>query len=122
MFIYKWFIVWVCTRTKSRSAQTDFSISSDWNFSQVSTGNKKVEHNLLAYINWTSSSQSSHKEWFQVVSSDGQVRSREVLLPYLGSAFIDEYSSCLYGYTYYLRERREHIINPTTLVRGKWES
>lgn len=104
------------------AAQTGFNITANWSYGQVSTANTKLDHNLLAYVNWQSSSETSHKEWFQVVNSNAEARSSEVLFSYLGSGYISEYSSVLKGYNYYLRARREHIVNASTRVTGQWES
>lgn len=102
--------------------QTGFSITANSSYSAKSTENLKMDHALQAYVNWQTSSHSSHKEWFQVVNSNSEIRSESVLFSYLGAGFIPEYSSCMYGYYYYLRARREHITNPTTTVKGIWES
>ncbi len=113
------FTVATCTVS---AEQTSFSITANSSYSAKSSANLKTDHVLQAYVNWQNSSEGSHKEWFQVVNSNSEVRSESVLFSYLGAGFITEYSSCTYGYNYYLRARREHILNSTTTVRGTWES
>ena len=104
------------------AAQTGFSITANSSYSAKSSANLKSDNVLQAYVKWQRSSYGSHKEWFQVVNSNSEIRSESVLFSYLGTGFIPEYSSCKNGYNYYLRARREHIINPSTKVEGVWES
>lgn len=104
------------------AASTGFVITSNSSYGDKSSANTKLDYNTTAYINWQSSSQSSHNEWFQIVNSNNEARSDEYLFPYLTANTMPEYSSMKYGYYYYLRARREHIINPQTTVRGTWES
>ena len=102
--------------------QTSFSIKSNSNYLAKSSANIKLDYNKMAYVDWTSSNYKSHNEWVQVVNSNSEIRSESVLFAYCGDGTIDEYDSVTYGYYYYLRARREHIINPTTTVKGNWES
>lgn len=104
------------------AAYTDFSIKANSSYGAKSTANTKSDDNKLAYVKWNSSSESSHKEWFQIVNSNTEIRSVSTLFSYLGKGYINEYDSVKQTYYYYLRARREHIINPTTTVKGQWES
>lgn len=104
------------------AAQTGFSIKANSSYNAKSSANLKEDNILQAYVDWRSSSESSHKEWFQMVNSNSEIRSDSKLFSYLSEGSIPEYSSCKYGYYYYLRARREHIINPSTTVKGVWES
>ena len=105
------------TRTTS-----SFSITSGYNYGAKSTASLKTDSAPQAYIDWTSSSEPSHKEWFRVVNSGGDVRSDSFLFNHLEANFIDEYTSCLEGFNYYLQAAREHITNPRTTVKGTWET
>lgn len=104
------------------AAQTGFSIKANSSYSAKSSANVKSDNVLQAYVNWQSSSESSHKEWFQMVNTNNEIRSESKLFLYLSEGSIPEYSSAKNGYYYYLRARREHIINPSTTVKGVWES
>ena len=104
------------------AAQTGFSIKANSSYSAKSSVNVKSDNVLQAYVNWQSSNESSHKEWFQMVNTNNDIRSESKLFLYLSEGSIPEYSSTKNGYYYYLRARREHIINPSTTVKGVWES
>lgn len=104
------------------AAQTGFSIKANSSYSAKSSANVKSDNVLQAYVNWQSSNESSHKEWFQMVNSNNDIRSESKLFLYLSEGSIPEYDSCKATYYYYLRARREHIINPSTTVKGVWES
>lgn len=123
MFVFVGLFSFVTIDAARESRTTNsFSITSGYDYGAKSTASLKTDSVLQAYIDWDSSSESSHKEWFRVVNSGGEARSGSFLFNYLDADFIDEYTSCLEGYSYYLQAAREHIINPTTTVKGTWES
>lgn len=103
------------------AAQTGFTITANSSYKARSSGNLKVDYNSQAYVNWKSSNKGSHKEWFRVVNSNNVSRSESKLFSYLSAGIIKE-NSTEYGFTYYLQARREHIIDPSTTVKGNWES
>lgn len=104
------------------NAYTNFDLLAGYNWSSKSSADVKEDDHLQAHIQWTYSSASSHKEWFRMVNSDGYVRGIDLLLNYKTSGFLTELSSATKGYYYYLQAKREHIIDPTTNVRGTWDS
>ena len=101
---------------------TNFNITSNWKYSEVSSANTKMDTNQTAYVEWNySSDKNPHNQWFQIVNSDLHKRSEEAFFSYKSNGYINE-ENCQKGYYYYLRARREHIINPETTVSGNWES
>ncbi len=104
----------------AKAYQTGFVITEDWTYSDKSTGNYKQDTSLAAYVEWQTSNKASHNEWFQVIDANGTVVGPEVLFTYLQARFIAE-NSLDFTNPYYLRARREHIINPYTCVTGIWE-
>lgn len=104
------------------AATTGFSITANNSYGSKSSANVKSDSNKLAYVNWTSSNQSSHNEWFKMVNSSNDDRSGEYKFSYCSSGTFAEYSSATYGYYYYLKARRENFWDPSTTVSGKWES
>lgn len=107
---------------QSLRTTNNFSIKAGFDYGAKSTASLKTDDEYQAYIKWESSTESSHKEWFRVVNSGSEARSDEFLFNYLDENFIDEYTSCKRGYSYYLQARREHLFNPSTTVKGTWES
>ena len=123
-FVAVW-VMFVCFIPAFRASATysNFSIYSNWNYNNVSSVNTKPDNLPQAYVNWTgSTSSTSHKEWFQVVSVGGAVCGPQVIFSYCSSNYVAEYSSVKKGTKYRLRARREFPVDPWTTVWGNWES
>lgn len=114
----------VVSEPKAADAEyTNFSIKAGWTYNERSSANFKEDDAQHAYVIWDSSDASDgvHNEWFQVVDSSNKAKGDEQLFSHLESDYLDE-NQCTKKYGYYLRARREHIINPATTVKGTWES
>lgn len=97
-----------------------FGGSAGFTYAQVSSQNTKDNYQYLAGINWTYSSYSNHKMWFQIRNSNGDNRG-EKLLSGTSSNTVYFNTTAEYGHYYYLYAHREHIVNPSTYVSGTWQ-
>lgn len=97
-----------------------FNITAGSSWVKDETANPKNNNEYLMGIKWTSSGASSHKEWFQCVNSNLEQKAIGLLSSPSSSVKYLE-TTAKNGYYYYLRARREHIINPRTQVKGTWQ-
>ena len=95
-----------------------FNGSAGYSYARVSERNVKTDKNGIAWVNWTGSSTSSHKMWFQVVNNEDANRGKS-LLSYKSEKLFS--TSATYNYGYWLRASREHLFNPSVNVNGTWE-
>lgn len=103
---------------KTRAADvTNFNIQTGVSWKSEDDPSVKESDNLTGYVNWQSSSRSSHKEWFRLVNSNGYLRSYEKLFSYKTNGNLSEIQTEV-GYYYYLQAKRENIVDPTTTVEG----
>lgn len=108
--------------TKTNAADsTNFNIQTASSWGEEVDPSAKEASNLIGYVNWTRSNQSSHKEWFRLVNSNGALRSYEKLFSYKTSGNLTELETQV-GYYYYLQAKREHLGNPKTTVEGTFYS
>lgn len=94
-----------------------FSGSAASSWQNVSTITKKDNTSYNTTVNWTYSSEPSHKQWFAMDKSTGGSMG-SILLNYKTSkSFRTDGTK---GSSYILRSKREHLGNPTTSVSGTW--
>lgn len=103
----------------SVSLAADFAGFTDpWGYAKVSASCRKSNSDSLAYINWMTSSQSSHKQWFYMVDTNTSAGSKAQLLNYLNAHTY--YPGHTFGHYFELKSKREHVIDPQTYVTGYW--
>lgn len=108
------------TISNARADYKGFAGSTKYSYEKVGTENAKNNYQYLAGVNWTESDHSNHKEWFQIRNSNGEDRGTVLInRPNTGVVYFD--TTAKYGYDYTLWASREHIINPSTYVKGTWQ-
>ena len=72
------------------------------------------------WVNWTySEHRNTHRQWFTIVPKGASNGVGEVLLGGYGKAdFLGH--GAYSGGSYYLKSKREHIVDPGTYVSGTW--
>ena len=96
----------------------DIYFTDGWGYAKVSGSCRKSDSDRLAYINWMTSSRSSHKQWFYMVDTNNSAGSEAQLLNYLNVRTY--YPGHTFGHYFELKSKREHVIDPETRVTGYW--
>ncbi|MFQ6792658.1 MAG: hypothetical protein ACLRT4_07745 [Thomasclavelia sp.] len=98
-----------------------FNITAGFGWAKESTANPKRNNEYLMGIKWTSSGAgNTHKMWFRCVNNDDKDRGT-ILIDRPSNRVRYANTTAKNGYNYYLKARREHIINPRTQVKGTWQ-
>ncbi|AUB53681.1 hypothetical protein IGJ19_002533 [Enterococcus sp. DIV1368b] len=101
--------------TKRVEAES-FGGTTAYTYTAVSANVTKTSSSATTYVNWNSSNQKSHKQWFALYQNGS--RKGQGLFNYLtNSAFPGNGSA---GSTVHLASQRENIIDPTTYISGTW--
>ena len=107
-------------RVNTFATYHDFAGSTTYAFHKVSSGYQKDNTSYLMHIKWTYTDDSRyHKMWFSVLTSTKIEHSRFLLTEMNVDKTFD--TSAKKGDTNYLWARREHIIDPGTYIKGRWQ-
>lgn len=87
---------------------------------RVSASEIKKTSSEYPWVTWTYSEHgNTHKQWFTIVPKGASNGVGEVLLAAYGSAnFLGHEAKS--GNYYYLKSKREHIVDPGTYIKGNW--
>ena len=87
---------------------------------RVSASEVKKTTTNNPWVNWTYSDRgNTHRQWFTIVPKGASNGVGEVLLGGYGKANFLGHKAKLNS-SYYLKSKREHIVDPGTYVSGTW--
>ncbi|MDR1819092.1 MAG: hypothetical protein LBR15_02455 [Methanobrevibacter sp.] len=112
------FVFSICYVNHCQGSVGTFNVTTNSTWKKYSKSSIKTDNLKTAVVNWQASSKSSHKQWFRIVNSKGEAKG-ESLHNYLQNKTFS--TTAKKGYYYWIMTKREHIIDPSTQVTGRWE-
>ena len=112
----------VCSLIHVNAAYANkFEGSVSWTYGDVSGYvTKTTSTSTRAAVNWYYTDEQDHKQWFRIVNSNGAKRGEVLVSSCDGMNHLFTNSNTTQNYIYKLQSKREHIINPTTHIKGTW--